>query len=72
MTLFGWLKTIECFNPILKKWATVSEIKDELSSCACAEMGGKLYMTGGKNSSNRAVPTVLCFDPSDKQVPDTT
>jgi len=46
-----------------RKWSEVAKFKIELSSPACAEMGGKMYITGGKNAKNRAVATVAYFDP---------
>eukprot|EP00040_Diaphanoeca_grandis_P025313 m.140029 g.140029 ORF g.140029 m.140029 type:complete len:645 (+) comp30097_c0_seq2:138-2072(+) len=66
------LSTIECFSPLVKKWQKIAEFKCELSSPACAPMGGKMYITGGKNAKNRAVGTVAYFDPYDKQIHITT
>lgn len=64
----GRLSTIECYNPMHRAWNKVAEFKFELSSPACAEMGGKMYITGGKNAKNRAVPTVAYFDPYYKEI----
>ena len=55
-----------------RKWSEVAKFKIELSSPACAEMGGKMYITGGKNAKNRAVATVAYFDPFLKEITVTT
>jgi len=66
------LSSIECFNPLLRKWTTVANFKCELSSPACAILNGKMYITGGKNKQNRAVPTAAYYDPITRDITVTT
>ena len=66
------LSSIEAYNPLHRKWSEVARFKVELSSPACAEMGGKMYITGGKNAKNHAVATVVFFDPLLAEITETT
>eukprot|EP00035_Acanthoeca_spectabilis_P021525 m.438722 g.438722 ORF g.438722 m.438722 type:complete len:535 (-) comp18277_c0_seq1:61-1665(-) len=68
----GRLNTIESFNPHLRTWKEVAQFKSELSSPACAVLNGKMYITGGKNSKNRAVATSAYYDPVRKDITVTT
>eukprot|EP00038_Savillea_parva_P006914 m.166650 g.166650 ORF g.166650 m.166650 type:complete len:547 (-) comp12721_c0_seq1:290-1930(-) len=68
----GRLNTIESYNPHFRTWKEVAQFKSELSSPACAVLNGKMYITGGKNSKNRAVATAAFYDPIRKDITVTT
>lgn len=68
----GRLNSIESFNPHFRTWKVVADFKCELSSPACAVLNGKMYITGGKNSKNRAVATAAFYDPVRKDITVTT
>lgn len=68
----GRLNTIESYNPHFRTWKEVAKFKSDLSSPACAVLNGKMYITGGKNSKNRAVATSAFYDPVLKDIIVTT
>lgn len=68
----GRLNTIEGYNAHFGTWKEVARFKCELSSPACAVLDGKMYITGGKNSRNRAVATAAYFDPVSRSITETT
>ena len=61
------LSSVEIYDPSTESWSVGVALPSEVNHATAITVNGKIYLIGGRNSSDQEMNQVLCFDPSTNQ-----
>ena len=59
--------SVEVYDPLTESWSSGVALPSEVNHGTAITVGVKIYLIGGRNSSDKNINQVLCFDPSTNQ-----
>ena len=59
--------SVEVYDPLTESWSSGVALPSEVNHGNAITVGVKIYLIGGRNSSDQNINQVLCFDPSTNQ-----
>ena len=64
----GYSTNIEKYSPVDDSWSTVGNISNEVQGIATAQLGGKIYIIGGRDADGQELSDVEIFDPETNEI----